>query len=348
MEKTHLEELSLPYPLKCHKPYNLRLVSPALKGNPLGDYFVRHNYVLVPKGVHKNWPLVFHLSGYFSTGYQNFSPKTLNHSMAEQIDGGVATGLIPQAVHVFVEADTYWGGSQFINSPGCGKYRDYILNDLYPQVVKNFPVMANDSFRCVMGGSSGGYGALQLISDKKSPFGIAGAIAPDSYFQASLFPELLSGAPELLKYKKFSQIKEKISHGEIQDKKSFFPLVHMIAMGFCYSPKESLKKDFLDFPIDLYSGELKSKIWKQWLKHDPIYFLPKRIKYLKNKNIILDVGLYDNFSLQYGARQISSLLKKNKIKHEFTEFPGNHFGLSLRKVLFLQKLARPWKKFLWD
>ncbi len=346
MNESKIERFELPYPLKKHSFCNLIVESQALQRNPLGDPSRRHNYALVPKGKKKSFPLVFHLSGYFSTGFNQFQVKTLSKNFVEQIDHGVSTGRIPQAVHIFVDASTYWGGSQFINSHGCGDYGDYILSDLYPAVLENLPVNPTAAQTCVMGGSSGGYGALALVSAKGSPFGLAFATAPDSYFEASLKPELFQAAPELLKYKSFSHLKKMLDGGELQDKKSFFNLANVVAMAHCYSPKKAFKNGFLQFPIDLHTGEIDSSLWKEWLKHDPIHFLKARKKYLEGKTIHLDVGKYDNFSLQFGTRQIAETLKNAKIKHTYTEFSGNHFGLSARRLGFLEKLGKTWSSYV--
>lgn len=346
MSKSRLEQFELPYTLKKHSFHNLIVESPSLKKNPLGDSPIRHNYVLQPKGDKKAYPVIFHLSGYFSTGYQQFTAKTLNQNFVEKLDQLAQKAKIPQAIHVFVEATTYWGGSQFINSPGCGMYSDYILKDLYGAVVKHLPVSSDSKHHLVMGGSSGGYGALALVSEKNSPFGLAFATAPDSFFEASLLPELFHAAPELMKYKNFSALKKKIAAGELQGKKSFFNLANVVAMAHCYAPKKSFKKDFLEFPIDLHTGEIKSSLWKDWLKNDPVYFLKARKKYLSDKTIHLDVGKYDNFSLQFGTRQIFKVLKEAKVKCHYTEFPGNHFGLGERRLNFMQDLTKTWKTFV--
>ncbi len=341
MSQSKVKPIELPYRLKNFRSLNLVLESDHLKANPLGDEFIRHNYILEPSKGEGPMPVIFHLSGYFSTGYQNFTPKTLAQNFVEKIDQLVTQKKAPQAIHVFVEATTYWGGSQFINSAGCGKYEDYILKELVPAVFNEFH--CDKEKICVMGGSSGGYGALHLISVNKSPFKLAFAAAPDSFFDGSLWPELLQAAPEILKYKNLTDIKSKIKKGLLQDKKSFFNLVNVIAMAHCYSHSSCIDKNKIDWPIDLYSGELQSKIWKQWKTHDPIEFLKKRIKNLSNKEVILDVGLYDNFHLQYGTRQIYSQLKKEKVQTTLTEFSGNHFGLSERKLLFLESLKVKWQ-----
>ncbi|MCJ8275875.1 MAG: esterase family protein, partial [Bdellovibrionales bacterium] len=119
--------------------------------------------------------------------------------------------------------------------------------------------------------------------------------------------------------------------------------MNVIAMAHCYAPSTSFKRDFLEFPVDLYSGEVDKKLWAQWEKHDPVKFLAKRGKKLKGKEIFLDVGKYDNFSLQYGTRQIAQVLKKQKVKHHYSEFSGNHFGLTKRRLHFLAQLKKRWK-----
>ena len=271
-----LQELKLPLSLKEHRVFNLIVESQFLKKNPLGDPQVRHNYILIPKKSKKDYPLIFHLPGYLSTGYQNFYQKSFRSNFVEKIDQGVGAKKYPRAIHVFVEAKTLWGGSQFINSPGCGLYEDYILKELFVSVKTHFEISKQSSKCCVMGASSGGYGALSLVTAEKSPFGVALAVSPDSFFQASLLPELFQASPELLKYKSFSKIRKEITKGELQRKKSFFSLMNTVAMGHCYSSKEAFRKDFLDWPIDLHSGELKQKRWRQWLQHDPVVFFEKK------------------------------------------------------------------------
>ncbi|MCB0376876.1 MAG: enterochelin esterase [Bdellovibrionales bacterium] len=346
MAKFCMDSHKLPYNLKAFESCVLHFESQALKGNPLNDPVNRQNYLLIPKGRKSQWPIVFHLSGYFSTGYQSFDVKTLQKNIVQQIDELTEKGECPRAIHVFVEATTYWGGSQFINSHGCGQYGDYLYKELIKGVTTKLPVLSDQKFWAIMGASSGGYGALQWISQKQSPFGLAYVVSPDSYFDASLLPELLRSAPEIAKYKNFSQIKSLIASGEIQDKRSFFPLVNVIAMAHCYAPKTSFSKDFLMWPIDLYSGVVDKKIWGSWLLHDPIHFLLKRKAHLVGKEIHLDVGKYDEYHLQFGTRQIAALLKQLKVKHSYNEFSGAHRGLTGRRVQCLKGLSKKWRSYV--
>lgn len=337
--KSDLHKLELPYALASHQSHNLVIESAALTGNPLGDSTTRHNYVLAPKGASRGLPLVFHLAGYFSIAQDNFRQKVLEQNFVQKIDGGVQAGIYPKAVHVFVDANTYWGGSQYINSFGCGNYQDYILNEVYPAVVDHFGASKKT---CVIGGSSGGYGALSLVSTQDSPFAIAVAVAPDSLFAISLLPDLYKAAPELAKYKNITAIKNQIAQEEMQSKKSFFPFANAIAMAHCYSPARALSNDTLEFPIDLHSGVLNESLWQEWLQHDPLHFLDQRTTELKSKQIFLDVGKYDDFHLQFGTRQIAELLKTQNIAHKHKEFSGNHFGLGARKLHYLEELKQHW------
>ncbi len=339
--QSFITDLDLPLRLKSHLVQDLVIESSCLKENPLGDTARRHNYILLPKKPKGPLPVVFHLSGYFSTGFQNFHSKTLELNFVEEIDQLIVKGRVPQALHVFVEANTYWGGSQFLNSPGCGDYTDYILKEIYSAVIAHYDC---DGRACVMGGSSGGYGALHLISQKKSPFQIAFAVAPDSFFEASLLPELHKMAPSFLKFSaSLKSVRKAVEEGELQSKKSFFSLMHGLAMGLCYSPASSLKDDSIEFPIDLETGLVEKKIWTHWLQQDPVCFLRKRAQLLEGKTIFLEVGAYDNFSLQFGARQIRDVLKQIKVKHNYLEFAGDHFALRERRLGFLQSLLKIWK-----
>lgn len=338
MKSYQIKDLSLPYELRALRPQNLQVDSQILRGNPLADPASRQSYFLVPQDESGPLPLVVHLCGYFSTSYDGFVPKTLQSNFVQKLDEKTHNKSIPPAIHFFLEANTFWGGSQFINSEGCGLYRDYFFNEVLVAIEENF----NDGIvweqSWLMGGSSGGYGALTLIADPASPFVNALAVAPDSFFELSLLPEIYQAAPELQKWKSWQSLRLAIQKGEIQEKKSFFNLMNVIAMAHCYSPREAFHGDFMDFPIDLKSGKLNVELWQQWKSHDPLEFLKHKKQFLKNKYIHLDVGLYDQYHLQFGARQVYELLKQLGVKSNLTEYSGNHFGLSQRRLDFLETL----------
>lgn len=75
------------------------------------------------------------------------------------------------AVIVFVDASTSWGGSQFLNSTGTGRYLDYLCDEAIPFVDARYPTLAAREHRGVSGKSSGGYGALAISMLRPHVFG---------------------------------------------------------------------------------------------------------------------------------------------------------------------------------
>ena len=50
--------------------------------------------------------------------------------MIERVDALFAAGDCPDAIVVFVDAWTRYGGSQFLNSTGTGRYLDYLCDEV--------------------------------------------------------------------------------------------------------------------------------------------------------------------------------------------------------------------------
>ncbi|MBY0385921.1 esterase family protein [bacterium] len=333
--KYSLYQLALPIIPQDFVLFNLQVESKVLAHNRIGDSPRKHHFVLQSR---KKPPqmVIFHLSGYFGNGPQSFQAKTLEETFVQQVISHTQSGKAPSALHVFVDAMTAWGGSQFINSDLFGRYSDHIQSELVPLVQSVFPMEKKTPW-VLMGSSSGGYGALHHVSLAKSPFTTGIAIAPDSDFATSLLPELYKQAPQLLQYEKIQSVKNALHKKELQKKKNFFDIINALAMTGCYSP---LKTGKLAFPIDLKTAGLQKNIWQQWLKKDPIFFLSERAKNLKKKTIYLEVGEQDEFSLYFGARKIRDVLKRKKVKTIYQEFPGGHFALNERKIKALEWLKK--------
>lgn len=304
-----------------------------LKGNPLGDSTKRSNPILCPKNIPLPLPVVFILAGFTGNGGKYFNQQSFKEGSVEILANAITKKQAPKAIYVFVDALTFWGGSQFINSKGSGKYEDYIIKELVSAVSETFQTRKEAQFWAVTGGSSGGYGAIHLASKYPHVFGNCAAIAPDCFFNLSLLPEIYSAWPYIQKWGGVIGVKKALKDGKIWGRKEAHNIINAIGMGICYSPKG---KEDVHWPINDY-GELNTKVWQKWLKHDPLVFLQKRKNQLNNlKNVYLDVGAFDQFHLQYGSRQLLKIFKKNHIHVTYSEFQGNHFDISDRKV-FLWK-----------
>ena len=324
------------YDLKFFDVETLVVRSDILKQNPLKDPFLRHNPVLIPKKKKQDLPVILVLSGFTSNGPKSFGHKTFEQNLPQSMDEWFYKNNGPLSLVVFVDAMNFWGGSQFINSPG-GRYEDYIMKELVLEIKKAYSVKKQSLYWCVMGGSSGGYGALHLASLYPHRLGLVAALAPDSAFELSLLPEIYLALPLIYQLGGVRKIKQMLKEGSLQKHKDFHQIVNVIGMATCYHSKNELQ-----FPID-QTGRVISSIWREWKKKDPVIFL-KRRNLKKLHGIFLDVGKQDQFNLQYGARRIKDILKEKKIKFDYSEFDGDHFDISSRHPLAWQWLSRKWYK----
>lgn len=342
MKNEILENLSS-YEIKNFSVRTLKIQSAVLKNNPLHDPFVRFNPILVPHDNNQPWPVILVLSGFTGNSPFYFNGKFNELNAVQTIDKAYAQGEAPQALYVFVDALTSWGGSQFINSAATGNYEDYIINELVPALKNQFPISNKAADWCISGGSSGGYGALHLGSKYPDVFGYIGAIAPDCFFEASLLPDLYQALPLWEKYKQSGHnALHDLRNGKLMKHRNWHNLLNAFGMAACYSPNGTTG-DFM-LPLDVQTGEKIPALWEKWLAKDPIYFLEKRIPGLKKcEGIYLDVGSKDNFNLQYGSRQISKLFKKHEIDHEYVEFDGNHFDIGDRRTEVWKWLSSKWR-----
>ena len=97
-----------------------------------------------------------------------------------------AAGGRPDALVVFVDAWTSLGGSQFLNSTANGPYLDYICDEIVPFVDARYPTVAGREHRAVLGGSSGGYGAMVVPMLRPDVFGAFASHAGDALFDATV------------------------------------------------------------------------------------------------------------------------------------------------------------------
>ena len=125
------------------------LESVVLKDNPLGDPHVRPLWVYVPPGYDadedRRYPSVYVIQGL--TGqldmWRNRSPFRKN--FPELVDEMFAREESPPCLLVFVDAWTSLGGSQFIDSPGTGRYHTHLCEEIVPFVDERYRTLAGAS-----------------------------------------------------------------------------------------------------------------------------------------------------------------------------------------------------------
>ena len=163
------------------------VTSELLRGNPLGDPNDRPLWVYLPPGYDagdgRRYPVVYVIQGY--TGHlamwRNRSPY--RQPFPETADAVFARGDAPPAIVVYVDAWTRYGGSQFVDSPGTGRYHSYLCEEIVPWVDGHYRTMAQAAHRAIMGKSSGGFGAMITPMLRPDLFGALATHAGDALYE---------------------------------------------------------------------------------------------------------------------------------------------------------------------
>ena len=133
------------------------IASEVLRGNPLGDPHERPLWVQLPPGYDddpgRRYPSVYVLQGY--TGHLTMwaNRSAYSQPFPELADAIFASGQAPPAIVVYVDAWTAYGGSQFVDSPGTGRYHTYLCDEVVPWVDDRYRTLASRDHRAVSGKS---------------------------------------------------------------------------------------------------------------------------------------------------------------------------------------------------
>ena len=127
------------------------VVSELLRDNPLGDPFERPLQVYVPPGYDddpgRRYPSVYVLQGYTGMLPMWHSRSAFRLTFPEAVDQLFAGGGAPPCLVVFVDAWTAYGGSQFVDSPGTGRYHCYLCDEVVPFVDRHYRTLADPAHR---------------------------------------------------------------------------------------------------------------------------------------------------------------------------------------------------------
>src|SRR5205807_7204259 len=117
------------------------VVSDLLRGNPLGDPYERPLWVYVPPGYddepERRYPAVYVIQGLTGQLDMWHNRAAFRLTFPELVDE-----LAAPAVVVFVDAWTSLGGSQFIDSPGTGRYGSYLCDEAVAFVDERYRTLA--------------------------------------------------------------------------------------------------------------------------------------------------------------------------------------------------------------
>jgi hypothetical protein len=318
--------------------------SDALRDNPLGDPASRPVWVYVPPGYDaepdRRYPSLYVLQGY--TGHvemwRNRSP--FRQPFPETADLGIAGGEIPPCILVYVDAWTAYGGSQYVDSPGTGRYHTYLCDEIVPFVDERYRTLAAPEHRGVSGKSSGGFGALVTPMLRPDLFGGLASHAGDSLYEHCYIPEFARCVRALRdeyggSYERFW---EDFRSRAPLAKESDNPLVMIYGVAAAFSADED---GTVRLPFALDSGRLVPELWERWLAWDPVRMIPHHADAWRGlRAIYLDAGKRDEWYLDLGAVALKQELEAIGVTDVHLElFDATHMGIDYRYPTGLRYLA---------
>jgi hypothetical protein len=318
--------------------------SSVLRGNALGDPHERPLWVYVPPGYDDEpdhrYPSVYLIQGLTGQldAWRNRSPFRKN--FPELADELFASGGAPPCVLVWVDCWTSLGGSQFLDSPGTGRYLTYLCDEIVPWVDERYRTIADRDHRGVQGKSSGGYGAMVLPMHRPDVWGGLATHAGDALFEMCYLPEFRQSVRSLRNdYEgSFEAFWKDFWSRPPFSKDSDGSLLNDYCMAACYSADED---GTVRLPYDVETGELVPEIWARWLENDPVRMVAGHADALRSmRAIYVDAGRRDEYFLDLGAEAFRRELQKIGVTDIFFElFDATHGGIEYRYPLSLKYLA---------
>jgi S-formylglutathione hydrolase FrmB len=322
-----------------------RFESEALKGNYLADPSTRRVAVYLPPGYDEGnarYPVVFLLVGFTGRGTMLMNESAWGENIRDRLDRLVRSERIVPMIVVMPDCFTRYGGSQYINSVGTGRYQDHIVEELVPWVDGKFRTVQERDFRAAVGKSSGGYGSLMLGLQHPDKFGLVACHSGDMYFELCYGPDLIK---HLRAAKKFGGLDKFLQEfRDIRPKDGdFHAVLETAAMASCYSPNLAAPYGF-DLPFDEYTGEWREEVWARWKASDPIELIGAQAEALRSLRLLyLDSGARDEFNLQFGARTFCARLERRGIPYHYEEFDDGHMDVQYRYDVSLEAISAVWR-----
>lgn len=321
-----------------------RFESRVLQGNFLGDPASRRVAIYLPPGYDDNesrYPVVFILVGYTGRGIFLLNESPWDENIKERLDRLISSGEIAPMIVIMPDCFTRYGGSQYINSTGTGRYQDHIVEELVPWADGRFRTIPGRKYRAIVGKSSGGFGSLIMGMQHPETFALVACHSGDMYFDFSYVPGLMDALRSIQKFGTLAKFLEGFRN--IHPKgKDFHDLIEAAAMSSCYSPNAASPMGF-DLPFDERRGEWKADVWARWKEWDPIELVDKYKDALRSLDLLyLDCGARDEFNLQFGARTFCARLARRGIPYRYEEFEDGHMNVQYRYDVSLRAISQVW------
>ncbi|MET9630237.1 alpha/beta hydrolase-fold protein [Lentzea sp. NPDC006480] len=319
------------------------VVSELLRDNVLGDPFERPLWVYVPPGYSEGserYPAVYVIQGY--TGHLSMwaNRTPFRQPFIETADAVFANGA-PGCIVVYVDAWTTYGGSQFVDSPGTGRYHSYLCDEIVPWVDAHYRTIPDRESRAISGKSSGGFGAMITPMLRPDLFGALATHAGDSLYELCYVPDFGKAVRALRSY----DHDIRTWWADFQSRPAFtrpedMDLIGTLGVAACFS---ALDDGTPELPFDPVTGVLRPDVWQRWLDWDPVRMVPRHSDAVRSLRAVwIDAGRSDEYFLDLGASAYREELSKAGVPDDrvhFELFDAGHGAIDYRYPLSLGWLA---------
>lgn len=320
------------------------IVSELLRDNPLGDPYERPLWVYTPPGYDdsaERYPAVFVIQGYSGHIGMWENREAYRQPFIETADQVFASGEAPPCIVVYVDAWTAYGGSQFVDSPGTGRYHSYLCDEVVPWVDARYRTIADRESRAISGKSSGGFGAMITPMLRPDLFGALATHAGDAQYEYCYLGEFAQAARflrdhdhDILRW--WDDFRSRVSFTRKEDP------VLLMALGCsaCFSAEPDGTPVL---PFDPVTGVLRPQVWERWLAWDPVRMVERYADAVRSwRAVWIDAGTSDEWFLDLGAQAFHDEVVRTGLPTErisFELFDAGHAQIGYRYPLALAWLA---------
>jgi Putative esterase len=316
-----------------------------LRDNPLGDPHERPLWVYVPPGYDDDpatrYPAVYVLQGYTGHVAMWANRMPFRQPFLETADAVFASGKAPGCVVVYVDAWTMYGGSQFVDSPGTGRYHSYLCEEIVPWVDEHYRTIAHRDSRAVSGKSSGGFGAMITPMLRPDLFGALATHAGDSLYELCYITDFANVVRGLRDFDHdimswWADFRARPAFTKPQDD----ALLSMLGVAACFSARADGTPEL---PFDPVTGVLRPEPWQRWLDWDPVRMVARHADAVRSLRAVwIDAGNRDDYYLDIGAQAFRAELATAGLPDDrvyFELFDATHAAIDYRYPLALAWLA---------
>ena len=318
--------------------------SEALKGNRLGDPHVRPLRVYLPPGYdgesNRRYPSIYMIQGFTGQVDMWWNRSPFRRNFPELADGQFAAGGLPPCILIYVDCWTSLGGSQFLDSPGTGRYHTYLCDEVVPFVDRHYCTIPGAAHRGIAGKSSGGYGAMVTPMLRPDLFGGLATHAGDTLFELSYlnaFPKSVRTLRDHY-HGSFDEFLKDFRSRPAFSREGDGELLNDWCMAACYSADED---GTVRLPYDPATGMLIPEVWERWLRWDPVRMASRHADALRSmRAIYIDAGRRDQYWLDLGAEAFRRALAAIGVTDVFFElFDATHDAIEYRYPIGIKYLA---------